>query len=603
MINTENLCMGCMNDKGDAEVCPVCGYNTSLKNHAQALPVRFVLSNRFIVGKTLAVNGEGITYLGWDNATDSVVNVKEYFPLGIAARNPDATVSMVDDKKYVFNEGLLEFLEVNRIVKSKQLPALQKVEAVFEANGTAYAVYQSIQGITLEDFLERNGGTLKWEQARALLLPLLDAVKAMNDEGIIHKGISTQKIIVGRDGKLRITDYAINKLRLSDVDVQAELYDGYAAIEQYGATGAKASPATDVYGFAAMLFRVLIGSVIPKATARLDDASLSIPSRFAEELPRQVFTALANGLKVMPNERTPNIEIFKNELVYGEIAESPKAAVVTHEDISSVSADKKPKKSKSGGKYVLISAGITIGVFLLVGLVLYFTLFKGSSKDEKAASSDETIVIEAPEEEDPTEKYEDVPVKTYTVPDLTGMTYKEVTTSEDLKPFTIVLKGGQYSSKVPKGQVCAQSVKKGKEVEWKTEIEIMLSLGPENIKVPNVVGLDELNAKIELMKAGFLYENIVVLEKYDEDSEPGTVVSQTPSFGEETNGFVTVKIYINSYEGEEKKEPETSSKQETGNNSNNSSTKTEDEKTTESAPVISSQPTTSSGDEEEISAP
>ena len=553
MINTENLCMGCMNEIGDQEFCPVCGYNTSLQNHAQALPVRFNLANRYIVGKTVSVNGEGITYIGWDNATDSVVKIKEYFPLGIAIRNPDTTVSITSDKKYVFNEGLLEFIEINRTVMSKNLPALQTVEAVFEANGTAYTVYHNIQGITLEDFLERNGGTLKWEQARALLLPLLDAVKEMNDAGIVHKGISTETVIVGRDGKLRITNYSINRLRLSDDDVESELFDGYAAIEQYGIIDAKASTATDVYGFSAMLFRVLIGSVIPKATVRLEDASLSIPSKFAEELPRHVFTALANGLKVKPDERTRDIEKFKNELVYGEIAETPKAVAVK-EEISSESTAKKTKSGKSGAKYVFISAGITVAIFLVVGLVLYFTLFKGPSEDDKAASSDDTIVISVPEEDDPTEKYEDAPVKTYTVPDFRGKTYDEVIKSDENKPFEIIFKGGAYSTKYPKGQICAQSVKKGSEVAWETKIEITLSLGPKEIKVPNVVGLDELSAKIELLKAGFIYENIEVLEKYDENSEPGKVLEQTPEFKTTTNGFVDVKIYVNSYKGEDEQQ-------------------------------------------------
>ena len=555
MINTENLCMGCMNDIGGQEVCPVCGYNNTLQNHTQALPIRYMLANRYTVGKTISVNGEGITYIGWDNATDLVVEIKEYFPLGNAVRNPDATVSIVSDKKYVFNEGLLEFLEINRTIMNKKLPALQDIEAVFEANGTAYTIYHTIQGITLEDFLERNGGTLKWEQARALLLPLIDTVKAMNDEGIIHKGISTDTIVVGRDGKLHITDYAINRLRVADNDVESQLNDGYAAIEQYGIIDSKVSSATDVYGFSAMLFRVLIGTVIPKATLRLEDARLSIPSKFAEELPRHVFTALANGLKVKPDERTHDIESFKNELVYGEITEVPKAEV--KEEISS-SSKKNKQKSKSGIKYVLLSAGITVAVFLVVGAIVYFTMLKGPSEDEKAVSSDDTVVISVPEEEDTTEKYEDAPVKTYTVPDFTGKTYDEVIKSEENKPFEIVFKGGAYSTNFPKGQICAQSVKKGSEVQWDTKIEITLSLGPKEIKVPNVVGLDEQSAKIELLKAGFIYENIEVLDKYDENSEPGKVLEQTPEYKTTTNGFVDVKIYINSYKGEEEVQGDTS---------------------------------------------
>lgn len=550
MIDTEKLCMGCMNDNDGEQICPICGYDTSLQNHSQALPVKFVLENRYVIGKALSVNGEGIVYIAWDIATDSAVKIKEYFPVGIAMRNPDTSVSITADKKYVFNEGLLEFLEINRIIMSKELPSLQEIEDVFELNGTAYTVYHNIQGITLSDFLERNGGILRWEQARALLLPLIDTIKAMNDIGIIHKGISPNTIIVGRDGKLRITEYSINRLRISDADVEPQLFDGYAAAEQYGIMDMKVDTYTDVYGLCATLFRVLIGAEIPKATIRMEDASLSIPSKFAEELPRHVLASLANGLKVIPDERTKDIETLKNELVYGEIVETPKHVKIS-EPLTGNNESKNKKIGKSSAKYVIISAVITVVVFLVVGLILYFAWFKESEKDNDSTLSDSNVVVSVSEEEDGTQKYEDVPVKTYTVPDFTGKTYAEIIDNEENEVFDIVLKGAAYSSKFAKGQICKQSVVKGKEVEKDTEIEVTVSLGSKEFKIPNVVGLDEQAAKLELLKAGFLYENIEVLEKYDENSDPGKILEQTPEFGTKVNAYIVVKIYKNTYEGEE----------------------------------------------------
>ena len=225
-MDTEKLCMGCMNDIDGEQICPVCGYDNSLQNHSQALPVKYVIKNRYVIGKALSVNGEGITYIAWDLSNNVSVKIKEYFPLGVAFRNPDATVSIAPDKKYVFNEGLLEFIEIGRTIMSKSFPALQEVEDVFEADGTAYTVYQNIQGITLSDFLTRNGGVLKWEQARALFLPLIDTIKSMNDIGMVHGGICPETIIVGRDGKLRITEYSIKRLRVSDSDIENEFFDG-----------------------------------------------------------------------------------------------------------------------------------------------------------------------------------------------------------------------------------------------------------------------------------------------------------------------------------------------------------------------------------------
>ena len=68
--------------------------------------------------------------------------------------------------------------------------------------------------------------------------------------------------------------------------------------------------------------------------------------------------------------------------------------------------------------------------------------------------------------------------------------------------------------------------------------------------MPNVVGLDEQTAKLELLKAGFLYENIEVLEKYDEDYAPGQIIEQYPAAGDTVNAEIGIKIYINTYEGD-----------------------------------------------------
>ena len=190
MINTERLCPGCMNDNGGEKICPICGYDSASRNPDICLPVGFTLDNRYMVGQAKKRNGEGITYIGWDTADDTAVSIREYFPAGFAERNPDKTVAIVGGGEYIFNEGLMEFMDINRKISSSELPALIPVLSVFEENGTVYAVSQSFAAITMAEFLQRNGGTLKWEQARPLFLPLIDTLKGMNDIGVIHGGIS-----------------------------------------------------------------------------------------------------------------------------------------------------------------------------------------------------------------------------------------------------------------------------------------------------------------------------------------------------------------------------------------------------------------------------
>lgn len=551
MISTDRLCMGCMNDNGGEQVCPICGFDSKEKNPKNAVSIKTTLNDRFVVGRVLSSNGEGITYIGWDTVNDAIVQIREYFPDGIAKRNPDKTVSILKGKEYTFNEGLLEFLEINKAIKSSDLPSLIPVVDVFEENGTAFAVMQNVQGVTLSDFLSHNGGTLKWEQARALFLPLIDTIKGMHDIGIIHKGISTDTILVGRDGKLRITGYSINKLRLENDEIQYEVLDGFAAVEQYKTEQEfNVSPATDVYGFCATLFNVLIGNLPAKATARLENDSMSIPSKFAEELPRQVLISLANALQVKPQDRTADMEAFKNQLVYGEI---PGAAVAKSNKKGT--AVVKEKKEKSGsGKVVLITTIVTVIVILLLAIILMFTVFRdaifGNGDNGGKPSSNPSSSAPTVESIGDNNTSDDDLEQLFTVPDLLGEYYSAVVENPDNANFVFVIKGKEFSSQ-PRGAICSQSVVKGSSVAKDTEIQLVISLGPKEFKMPSILNRTEDEAKLELLKQGFLYQNIEVLEKYDDEYAPGQVIEQYPAAGETVNADIAIKIYINAYEGDE----------------------------------------------------
>ena len=100
MISTDRLCMGCMNDNGGEQICPICGFDANAKNPKNAVPIKTMVNDRFLVGRVISANGEGIDYIGWDTANDAIVKIREYFPMGIAKRNPDKTVSMLNGKEY-----------------------------------------------------------------------------------------------------------------------------------------------------------------------------------------------------------------------------------------------------------------------------------------------------------------------------------------------------------------------------------------------------------------------------------------------------------------------------------------------------------------------
>lgn len=555
MSSNAKLCPGCMNDSGGERICPICGYDSSKQNPDDCLPIGSVLGERYTVGQVKHRNGEAITYIGWDDSQSDIITVREYFPEGFAIRNSDKTVGMVKGGEYTFNEGLIEYIDINRLIKDSSLPACMPITDVFEENGTVYAVTKSISAITLREFLAKNGGVLKWEQARPLFLPLIDTLKGMNDLGVIHGGISTDTVLVGRDGKLRISGYSIKNLRLADSPLESVLFQGFAAIEQYD-SDMHTDTYTDVYGLCAVIFAVLMGNVPPKATERLNNDSMTVPAKFAEELPRHVLSALANGLQVLPQNRTQNIEAFKNELVYAETSDTS-PAVHKQGKAENPSDRKAVKKSGAAAKYVIISSACTAVVFLIIVGVLIFTVFKEDFFGKgNSSSQSSTISINAPSVDSigTIASGAEESAVLFPVPELLGKYYADLADTtlpeaEDYERFEFVIKGKEFNDNYPRGQICVQSVAAGTEVARDTKIELTISLGPKEIKIANVLGIDETNAKLELLKQGFLYDNIEVLEKYDEDHEPGVVLEQEPKYGTQVSADSAVKIYINSYTG------------------------------------------------------
>ena len=551
MINIDRLCPGCMSDNGGEKICSICGFDAASKNDSFCLPIKFSLSDRFIIGKVVSINAEGITYIAYDIATDVAVHIKEYFPKEISVRNPDKTVSVKSGNEFYFNEGLMDFIEINKKLIATELQAIVPVHTVFEENGTVYAVMPIITGITLDSFLDRNGGSLRWEQARPLFLPLIDTIKGLHEIGIIHGGISPATILVGRDGKLRFTGILIPRLRMASPNSAAELYSGYAAVEQYGMVDATLSEASDVYGLSATLFRVIIGVNPPSSNDRLRQDSLSIPARFADELPRQVLVAMANGMQVKIENRTRSIDVFKDELVYGETQENIRrsASARTASQAAKSSSKENTEKKTSGFKYVFISAGVTAAVFLIAGIIL-FSIFKDDLMGSGEKTYNNSDVVSIPEGDQLGDVDPDAVESAvlYEIPDLKGMYVHELEDLDNYKRFKFVIKDTKvYTDADDRGKICAQSVKPGSMVAKGKVIELTISLGKKEFSMPDVIGLEEKDAIIELLSAGFLYENIeveTITGIDDANVEAGQVAMQTPEDGETVTAEALITIYI-----------------------------------------------------------
>lgn len=572
MLNTERLCVGCMNDNGGEKVCSICGHDSSVQNSEEYLPTRYWLKDRYLIGKVTDFNGEGVTYIGWDNKEDQIVSIREYFPIGAATRNNDKTVQILTGSEFVFNEGIMNFLDLHKKLASlKELPALLPVVEIFEDNGTAYSITKSVSGITLREFLIRNGGNLKWEQARPLFLPLITTVQGLHEAGVIHRGISPETVIVGRDGKLRLTSICVRDVRMSKSSLTVQLYPGFSATEQYGFDlEIMDGKFTDVYGLAATLFRVLMGAAPTDASERISNDNLQIPARFVETLPKYVLTALANGLQIMPKARIADMEAFRLALTpvtseatiaFTAQPKKPEPKPAAAPAPTKAKNDKAPKeKNTSARKYAVISSAVTAAIFIALA-VIFMLLTKEPTKTPENTQIDNTTNVQQNDgttnEKKPITSIEVNGEKLHQVPDLIGRPYAEVIEEiEYTILFEFEVKDKQFSDKYPRGYIIAQTPSSDQSVKKETKIELTLSLGPRLVSVVDVAGMTEDEAKLAFVKQGFLYENIRTEYVWEQGKTPGKVFGTDPVAKTKVDADSAITIYI-CPEIEEEEEEET----------------------------------------------
>lgn len=555
MIDIKSLCMGCMNDNGGEEICPICGFSSTDKNDENYLPIRARIKSRYVIGKMLSHDGEGATYIGWDLETNSVINIREFFPVPLAFRGENGKVLIKEGMDYQFNSALVSFLELHRTLNDLTIDAVSETVEIIEAGATSYVIEKAVSGMTLKEFLLRNGGSLSWEQARPLFMPLVSAVASLHQKGIVHGGISPETIFVGRDGRLRLTGFSIFALRQSGNIINTQLFPGYAAIEQYTQSETSLlTPATDVYGFAATLFRVLIGSTLAEASQRITDEKVSVPAEIAEKLPKDVLITLANALQITPENRTPTMEDFKLDIAPAVSATTSVIPVVKEADKPNAE-QKKTKKAPSAAalknrKYAIISASVTAGIFLIILIVVLLIL--NPPKTEPKPNESDSISASQSESE---QSESVVPEKLLTVPDFTreNMTFDEICSNYPNFKFAVL--GKKYSDKSV-GIVVGQDATPGSQISRDTVINLSLSLGQEYVALPNLKGYSNDKALIELFKCGFSYSNILVYEIEDDSVDYGCVVKTDPASPASISRDSQITVYISNVQKTEQTTPE-----------------------------------------------
>ena len=519
-MEKEKLCLRCMRKIGNNTVCPYCRNESGKPQNDPYLPLKTVIGGRYLIGKLVSSNAEGNTYNAFDLEAKKPVSIRELYPKTLLSRGEGNYCLVNVGKASEFIDTKDAFLKLwKKLSTLRGFTALTPATHIFEDLGTVYAVSEFLgEGKTLREYLlSKEQGYISWDEARVLFMPVISALGELHSEGILHGGISPTNLIIDANGKVRITGYCISDIRTEKGALESELFDGYAAVEQYGLSG-NIGTYTDIYAFAAVLYRTLIGSTPISAASRLTNDKLMIPGKFAEQLPAYVINALVNALQILPQDRTVNVDQLRDEL-----SASPAAAGVASEAYSSMYGSKdgdvyNPAVSSSAaplqdvdnsypeipqehnhkkGAIIAFVVSAAVCLAILIGLLVGF---KGCSNNGK---DDETSTTDISEQTEQTKEQTEVGFVSVNVPNFVGKFYDDIKADDEYKNV-LIFETKYVDSKKERGKVIKQSINPGVEVNSLSPRKIVLEVS-DGIEVPDVEGLS-LDEAIETLKeAGFKY--------------------------------------------------------------------------------------------------
>ena len=355
-----------------------------------ALPQGCVLRD-YTIQEVLGHGGFGIVYKARHNELDHVVAIKEYLPSELAVREGTTIRARSADCETHFADGLRRFREeAKALIDFQQHPSVVDCRDFFRANGTAYLVMEYVEGLPLSELLRKReaaGQPFTESDLLGIAIPLAQGLAHIHRAGVIHRDIKPANILVREsDQRPVLIDFGAAKQAVAEHSRSMAPYtEGYAAFEQVA--DGQLGPWTDLYGFGAVLWRMVAGGNPPweppnpvkverRANAGLREADDPLPAakelgagRFGDE----ILETIDGCLQLRDSERIRESERVVEQL-QGSSGESqqPETAEQQSEadhdaDLPDLASEAALSGSSSGGRSWKI-AGVAAAIAAAVAL-------------------------------------------------------------------------------------------------------------------------------------------------------------------------------------------------------------------------------------------
>ncbi|ORO37827.1 serine/threonine protein kinase [Streptococcus oralis subsp. tigurinus] len=415
-------------------------------------------------------------------------------------------------------------------------PHIVRITDIGEEDGQQYLAMEYVAGLDLKRYIKEHY-PLSNEEAVRIMGQILLAMRLAHARGIVHRDLKPQNILLTPDGTAKVTDFGIAVAFAETSLTQTNSMLGsvhYLSPEQ--ARGSKATFQSDIYAMGIIFYEMLTGHIPydgdSAVTIALQHFQKPLPSVIAENpsVPQALENVVIKATAKKLSDRYQSVsEMYvdlstslsynrRNEpkLVFDDASKAdtktlPKVPQSTLTSIPKAPAQeerpqskkltpeqaptpKPTKKRKFKARYMILLASL-----LLVAASLVWILSRTPA--------------------------------TIPIPDVAGQTVAEAKEALKKSKFEAGEEKSEASDTVAEGRVIRTDPEAGSDRKEGTKVNLIVSSGKKSFQLSNYVGRKYTDIVAEL-KGKKVPENLIKMEEEESsESEPGTVLRQSPAAG------------------------------------------------------------------------
>ncbi|MBR2716022.1 MAG: Stk1 family PASTA domain-containing Ser/Thr kinase [Ruminococcus sp.] len=496
------------------------------------------LDGRYEIRELIGVGGMANVYHCYDTIDDREVAIK------------------ILKDEFLDNEDFIRrFKNESKAIAVLNHPNIVRVYDVSFGDMIQYIVMEYIDGITLKEYIEMQK-VLDWKETLHLTTQILKALQHAHENGIVHRDIKPQNIMLLQDGTIKVTDFGIARFSSNATRTMTEQAIGsvhYIAPEQ--ARGDKTDGKTDIYSVGVMMYEMLTGKLPFDADSAVSVALMQLQT--TAKRPRQINPDIPTGLEeitIKAMQKTPDsryhsavemlsdierfrlnpsisfeYKYFEEKPGYGDAVKKSKK---THEK----EKEKEPKPKKKEEKVVdyhddfddspVKSPALSAIKGIIIAAVLALLVFGGIALYTGYNSA-------KPQEVE--------------VPDFVGMSIAEANEANNGKfVFEYV---SRFSDEFEVDTIMYQTPEAGsKKVKEGSKITLEVNSSDSEITVPYVGVTGSLDDTINKLKEVNLVPEVLYVHS---EKKPQTVDSVFPPVGSKVKIGSTVYIFVSKGEAQD----------------------------------------------------